>query len=126
MIGTQFTLYLEHKPGALAVVAKKLADARINIEGVSAAAMADSALVQVIVSDSKATARVLKKAKVAFTTQEVAVLTLKNRPGELARLSATLSRKGVNISYVYGTPCGDKCVLVVSAENLAKVERLWK
>ena len=126
MTRTQFTLYLQNRPGALAAVAKSLAEAKVNIEGVSAATSADVGLVQIIVSDPKATTKVLKKADVAFTTQEVAVLTLKNRPGELARLAAKLSRSGVNINYVYGTTCRDECTLVVSAQELDKIERMSK
>ena len=128
MIKTQFTLYLKNEPGALAAVAKKLGQAKVNIEGISAASSADVGLVQVIVSHPAATSRALKQANIAFTTQKVAVLTLQHQPGELARVAERLARRRLNISYMYGTACQGECdfSLVVSASNLKDLEDVWQ
>ena len=128
MIKSQFTLYLENRPGVLAAVAGKLAKAKVNIEGISAATSSDVGIVQLIVSSAAAASKVLDKAKIAYTTQKVAVLPLKNKPGELARLAGRLGRQGVNLNYLYGTACesGAESMLVVSAEDLKKLERAWK
>ena len=129
MIQTQFTLYLPNRPGVLALVTRKLAAAKVNIEGVSAATSADIGLVQIVVDNAAAAARVLKQSKISVTTQKVAVLPMRNRPGELARITSKLAAGGVNINYVYGTTCrgdsGCECGMVVSAPDLKKVERIW-
>jgi hypothetical protein len=129
MIKSQFTLYLENRPGALARAAGAIAKAKVNIEGISALASPDVGLVQIIVDNPKLTVRALKKGKISFTEQKVCVLPVKNRPGELARLASKLAGKGVNINYVYGTTCAGgcgECDLVVSAPDLRKVEKTWR
>lgn len=127
MIKTQFTLYLEQKPGALASVARKLADSGINIEGISVAGSTDVALLQIVVNEADSTARVLEELRIPFTTQRVAVLPIQDTPGELAGVAERLAARGVNIHYIYGTTPGPggECRLVVSAPDLKEVERLW-
>ena len=128
MIQTQFTLYLENKPGALAHAVKVLADHKVNIEGISAASTSDVGLVQVVLSDPKEAAVALNKCKIAYTTQQVSVLLLPNRPGVLAQVAAALAKHQVNINYIYGTSCrtGCDCAVVVSAPALEMVEKIWE
>jgi hypothetical protein len=130
MIRKQFTLYLEHKPGALAAVAARLAKAKINIDGVSAYSSADVALAQIVVDDAAKTRKVLAAAKVPFTVQDVALMTLRNEVGSLATVTAKLAEAGININYVYATGClcsGDcNCGVVISAPDLKKVEQAWR
>lgn len=130
MIKKQFTLYLENKPGTLAAVTAKLAAQHVNIEGVSVAASPDAALVQIVVSRAAATKRVLTRAKIPFTVQDVAVLPLENKPGVLAGLATRIARSGINLNYVYATSCegrdGCRSFAIISAPNLKRIEALWR
>ena len=128
MIQTQFTLYLENRPGVLAHAVKVLAEHKVNIEGISAASTSDVGLVQVVLSNPKAAAQALNKGKIAYTTQQVSVLLLPNRPGVLAEVAAALAKQEVNINYIYGTSChsGCDCAVVVSAPALEMVEKIWE
>jgi len=130
MIKRQFTLYLEHKPGELAKVTKKLADTNINIEGISVSGSTDIGLVQIVVSNAMATKKVLSKMKIAFTVQDVALLPVRNEPGALSKIIARLANYGLNINYVYATASVCKkdcdCYAIISAPNLKKVEAAWK
>ena len=130
MIKKQFTLYLENKPGELAKVTKKLADVKINIEGISVSGSTDIGLVQVVVSNSAETKKMLLKLKIAFTVQDVALLPIRNEPGALSKIVARLASYGVNINYVYATASKCKkdcdCYAIISAPNLKKVEEAWK
>jgi hypothetical protein len=130
MIKQQFTLYMENRPGVLASVSKQLADAGVNLEGISVSGTADVGLVQIITSDKETTRSVLEKSRVAFTTQEVAVLSLPNEPGQLARGLVRIAEAGVNVSYIYATACDcDRacgCFVVISAPDLKAVERAWE
>ena len=83
MIKKQVTLYLENKPGELARVTKILATKNVNIEGISVSAGIDVALVQLIADNASATGKTLKKAGVPYTTQNVAVVPLRNEAGAL-------------------------------------------
>jgi hypothetical protein len=130
MIKQQFTLYLENKPGELAKVTRLLASKRVNIEGISVSASTDIGLVQIVVDNEVTARKVLKAARLAFTTQEVALLTLRNEPGALASLVAKVSRTGTNINYVYATGCPctgtGRSYAIISAPDLAAVERVWR
>ncbi len=129
MIKTQFTLYLVNQPGELARATRAFATARINIEGISVAAGTDVSLVQIIVSNAQATRRALKKAGIPLSEQKVAVLSLVNKPGELEKVASNLAKRNVNINYLYATvpPLGPgtRGSVVISADDLNKVERSW-
>lgn len=126
MIKRQYTLYLENKPGVFAKVSKALSTDKVNIEGISVAESTDSAIFQIIVNNSAKAKKALDKAKITYTSQKVAVLELPHEPGVLAGLAAKLAKAKVNINYMYGTATDDQgvCCLVVSAENLKKVEEV--
>jgi len=129
MIKTQFTLYLENKPGALFGVTCRLAEAKINIEGLSVAGSEETGLAQLVTSDTKAAHELLKASGMPYSTDEVAVLPMRNEPGALSRGLARLSKADVNIDYLYGTAsdCCDAehCNIVISAPDLQAVEDAW-
>jgi len=129
MIKKQFTLYLPNRRGELANVTKKLANAGINIEGISVSASTDVALVQIVTSKSGKAGDILRRGRIPFTAQDVAVLPLKNRPGELYRSVEKLAEAGININYIYATACSCpqdcNCLAIVSAPDLKKVVAAW-
>lgn len=128
MLKKQFTLYLENRPGELARITRTLAREKINIEGISAYTSADVGLVQIVVSNAPRTRAVLRKADVAYTIQDVALITLPNKPGALAEITAKIAESGLNISYLYATACTSAkkshCSAVISAPNLTRVRDL--
>ena len=130
MVKTQFTLYLENRPGALFGITCTLAEAHINIEGLSVAGAEESGLAQFVTSDTEATQALLKEGQVAFSTEEVAVLSMRNEAGALTRGLARLAKAGVNIDYIYGT-CSEHsesefCNMVISAPDLQAIEDAWE
>jgi hypothetical protein len=130
MIRQQFTLYVENRPGALAHVTRKLAEAQISIEGISVSASTDVGLIQLVVDDAGRTRETLVEAGIPFTVQDIALLRLKHEPGALSRVVSVLAREGVNINYVYATAnTGGRDVdsyAVISAPDLQRVEETWK
>lgn len=129
MIKKQFTLYLENKLGVLARITTRLAQAKINIEGISVAESTDVGLVQIVVSNAEATKKILARERIAFTIQSVALVHLENKPGSLARIASKLARAGININYVYATGCDcddcKGCYAIISSPDLKKVEKVW-
>ncbi len=129
MIKTQFTLYLVNRPGELARATEAFATAQINIEGISVAERTDVSLVQVIVSNAQRARQALKKAGIPASEQKVAILALANKPGALGKLASELSRKKININYLYATAppsgSGPECSVVISSDDLKKVELSW-
>lgn len=125
MVKKQFTLYLENRPGELARVTRILADAKINVEAISAYTSIDVGLVQVVANNAEKTRAVLRKSKVAFTVQDVVVVSLPNKPGALADVTARIAESGVNINYLYATAgsggADSTCSAIISAPNLKRV-----
>ena len=132
MIKKQFTLYLENKPNTLATVMQSMAAAKINIEGMSVSESTDIALVQMVASQPDEAKRVLTESDVAFTVQNVSVISLHHVPGSLSEMVSRLSQGGVTINYIYATGCscgganGCGCYAVIGADNLERVEEFWK
>lgn len=130
MIKKQFTIYLENKPGALAMLTNALSDARVNIEGISVSGSMDVGLVQIVPANEEKTKKVLNDCGMAYTEQDVAVELLKNEHGALYEVLARLEKKGVNVNYVYATGCSGenecKCYTVISAPRLDEVVEALK
>lgn len=129
MITKQFTLYLENRPGELAGIIGKVSKGKVNIEGISLAASTDVGLVQLVTSDAAKTKKILTKAHVAFTGQDVCVITMDDEPGSLFKVVSAMAKAKLNLNYIYATggACceGGKCKVVISANNLKKVEAAW-
>jgi len=106
-----------------------MAEAKINIEGLSVAGSEDTGLAQLVTSDDAAMHELLKDTSTPYSTDEVAVLAMRNEPGALSRGLARLSKAGVNIDYIYGTASdccdADNCNIVISAPDLQAVEDAW-
>jgi len=119
---------MENRPGMLAKLTASLAKARVNIEGISVAESTDTAIVQLISSDSARTKKALKELGIPFTAQDVSVVVLDHKPGALARLADKLAEAGVNINYIYATAPAKagRCCMVISADNLKKVDMLTR
>ena len=130
MITKQFTLYLTNKPGELARIIGKVSKGKVNIDGISVAASTDVGLVQLVTSDVARTKAVLKKAGVAYTSQDVCVVTMSDKPGALFDIVSTLAKEKLNLNYVYATggDCceGGKSKVVISAPNLKRIETAWR
>jgi hypothetical protein len=130
VIKTQFTLYMRNRPGELARAIRGFAAEKVNIEGISVAQTTDLSVVQLVAGNARAARRLFKESRTAMTEQRVAVLPLDNQPGALAAAATRLARKKININYLYATspPAGSgaKSHVVISSDDLAKVEALWR
>lgn len=124
----QLTVCLSNRRGALAQLTRLLKAGRINIEALSVTETADLGLIRLVVDRPAVAVRALAKAKIACTVQPVAMVTMKDRPGVLAALTAKLAKAGIDIQYVYGSACtcGCECEsrIVISASDLKKVHTL--
>ena len=98
-MATNLTITLtEDRPGAFAAVAGALGDAGVNIDGVTEV----GGTVHLLVEEAARARQVLEAAGHAVAAErEVLVLSLPDRPGELARITHSLATAGVNLTFVY-------------------------
>lgn len=115
----QLTVSLENRPGALAGVARILADAKVNIVALLGSTSGVRGSAQLIVDDAKKAKKALDKAKTSYTEGALEQFELKNKPGALADVAEKLAKKGMNIDSAYATLSKNakKTVLLVAVSK---------
>ncbi|HUX00409.1 MAG: ACT domain-containing protein [Phycisphaerae bacterium] len=116
----QLSVTLENVSGQLERLCRVLAQAGVNIRGLSVSDATDLSTIRLLVSDPPAAQKALKQAGLAVLAQDVLVLDLEDRPGALEAIAARLGAAQVNIQYIYGS--GDrgrgKAVLVLKVDDV--------
>ncbi len=97
----QFEVYVQNKPGDVAWIAEVLSKNSVNIRGISTDLGSIRPMIRVITDDEVSARSALKMAKLEFSEREIEVISLADRPGELAKIARTLSKSGINIESLY-------------------------
>lgn len=97
----QISVFLENRPGCLFEMTKALADANIDMRGLSLAETSDFGIVRLIVDDVLGTATVLKDAGFVSSLTDVIAVAVANVPGGLSGVLAILHKAGINVEYMY-------------------------
>jgi len=104
----QLSVFLENRPGGMARICGILAEANINILALSVHDTVDHAIVRLIVEPHVKALLLLEHQGLYLLEQEVVMMKLENRPGELADLARLLARADINIAYAYCTATEDQ------------------
>ena len=99
----QLTVSLENRPGTLALMAKVLADAKVNIVALLNSTAGAQGSAQVVVDNVNKAKKALGGAGLAYTEGTLEQFEMANKPGALAELAGKLAKKGVNIDCAYAT-----------------------
>ena len=83
----QISVFLENRPGCLHEMTKVLADAKIDLRGLSLAETSDFGIVRLIVDDVTGTASTLRDAGFVASMTDVLAVEVPNVPGGLNRVS---------------------------------------
>ena len=117
----EFSVRLANRPGELARLTEALNKDGINIRTISTEPKAE--VVRIVTSDPDKTKQTLNRASLEFSERNLLVAKLDDKPGELARISRTLAKEGINIDAAYMLDRDGKRVhvaLAVSDETKAK------
>ena len=98
---TEFTVHMANRPGQLAALADRLAEAGIHVEALAAFSLGDDSMVRLMANDVDTTRRVLADAGVRFEEQPVIETVIKASPDALATMTRRLADSGVNIEAMY-------------------------
>ena len=122
---TQLSVALENVPGQLSRLCRVMAQAKVNIRGISVSDSADISTIRLIVSDPAAAKNALREAGLCFVSQEVLVVELDDRPGALEEVAARLGDAGLNVLYIYGTGdvVGGKARLVIRVDDVNRARQ---
>jgi len=101
MMAIQISVFLENKSGRLAEVTHALAGAEVNIRALSLAETIDYGVLRLIVDRPKEAKAALAEAGFTVTETEVIAVAMPDRPGGLAGIVDLVTRRGLNIEYLY-------------------------
>jgi hypothetical protein len=111
------SVLLENHPGALADLGEALGKAGINIGGLCGVPGKGKPTVHILVQDPFGARRVLDEIGIRVQgEQDVLLVDVQDRPGELGRICRKIANAGVNIDLVYFSVNG----LVIGADSLDK------
>ncbi len=125
MAAKQITVSSQNKPGSLARITGALAAKGVNISGIYASDTRGRGAVRLLVSNAAKAKAALKAAGYRASEEPTVVLSLADKPGQLARVSAKLARARVNIPYAYATVSGGgkRATIVLGVSNAAAAKR---
>ena len=114
----QLTITLSNRPGALAQMARVLADAKVNLLALLGNTTGPQGSAQVVVDDIRKAKKALEQALLLYSEGTVEEFELANKPGALADLTEKLAKKGINIDSAYASmPKGAKKAVIVIATS---------
>ena len=105
--------------GALADIAKLLADKGINLHSVAAWVDRTDAVIHLLADDNLRAADALRNARFPVKEAEVVITEPMHKPGMLRHVTERLASHGVELHYAYATaPAGqDQSLLVLSCTS---------
>lgn len=102
-IQRQLSVFMPNRPGVLAKTCSVLSDAGINILAMAVHDTVDNAVVRFLVDHPTKALLLLEQEELYVLEQEVVVMDIENRPGEITRISQVLAEADINIAYAYCT-----------------------
>ncbi|MCK5006376.1 MAG: ACT domain-containing protein [Spirochaetia bacterium] len=125
-MGVQLSVFLENKPGKLETITKILAEAGINIRGISMASEGEFGVLKMLVNDPGKAHQVLKAHHFTVSERNVVVAIIADRPGALHNLLLTLSSQKINIEDCYGIVLeeGGQAAIVLDTEQFPEAEKV--
>ena len=118
----QFTIPVQNQTGAVAEIARTLANANVNIRALLGTAQGSGGTVQLVVEDARRAKKALDEAGLSYEETTAEEIELPNKPGALAQYLEKLSSRGVNMNSIcaIASKGGKKAVVVYTAEARAK------
>lgn len=99
----QLSFSLSNRIGLLSKVSNALADAKVNIQAVCAYAMGKKAYFMLITDKNAKAKKALGKLKRNFSEEDIVLVEMPNRVGELQKVAGRVADAGIDILYMYGT-----------------------
>jgi hypothetical protein len=119
----QFSIDIKNRVGELAKVTELMAEHAINIVALACETAGSRPMIRVVTEDQASTRKALEKSGRDFSEQEILVIKLIDRPGELSKMARRLAREGINVVsiYIFGKSRGmTEIALAVDDHHKAK------
>lgn len=125
MAEKQITVWGQNRPGNLSKIASAVAARGVNITGLYASDAKGRSPVRLLVSNAARARAALRAAGFRVTEDPALVLSLPDKPGQLAKTVSKLARARVNINYAYATGSrgARRARIVLGVRNRARARR---
>jgi hypothetical protein len=122
----QISLFLENKPGRMAMVAKTLSDAGVNIRALTIAEAGDFGIIRMVVDDTEKGYKVLRDKGFTVSETDVLAVELKDVPGGLYEVANTLGMNNVNVDYAYAfvTTKAERAMLILRVDDITRAAQV--
>lgn len=119
----EFKIFIKHKPGELAKITEALAGRAVNIKAIASEANGEDASLRVVTNDINTTIKALDENGTQFEQNDILMLSLIDRPGELSKIAKILGKAKINIEsiYILGQMNGKTDVALV-VDNIEKAQ----
>jgi hypothetical protein len=118
-------IQLTNHPGDLARVAQALSRGRVNIKALAAVSSGGQAIAHIIPDDIDAARNAFQSANIRFQENEVHLVLLENKPGQLADVTNRLGDEKINLEALYVTGITDDMVEVaIVSDNPKKAKKV--
>jgi hypothetical protein len=124
----QLTVWIAGGTGELARISTSLAEAKVNVTAFSCRLGAGDSPLRLHVNQHAKARKILQDLGLRITEEEVLRITVADRPGTLAAITARLSEAGIRVEYGYGawTTKSRKADLVFAVSDLDGADRLLR
>ena len=109
----QLIFSLPNRLGLLAQVASAVSQAKVNIEAICAYEMDDKGFFMLVTDNNAKAKKVLVKMGADVEVEDVLVVGVPNKVGQLQKLAKKIADAGVDIYYAYGSPGAGKTTCLV-------------
>ena len=123
---TEFVVHLENHPGTLGKCCKALGERGVNILAFNGFSEEGKGGVRLIVDNAATAKTVLDSQRLNYKQNEVAQVSLSNRPGELGRAATQLGEAEININYTYAgiDPKTNSAVVIFGVNDVSKASTI--
>jgi hypothetical protein len=97
----QFSIEVKDRVGELARVTEALAERAINIVAIASETSREKPMIHIVTEDQDSARKALERSGRDFKEQEILVIKVLDRPGELAKVARRLAREGINVESIY-------------------------
>ena len=124
----QLSVFVENRPGSLVSVLKTLADAQIDLNGLSVADTTEFGVLRLILSDPAKGEEVLQEAGFIVKATDVLAIDVNDTPGGLFQTADMLASHSLNIEYMYafGTKKERHAMIIFKTEDNRKAADVLK
>ena len=122
-MANQFVVQLKNQPGAMAILAERLAERGVDLRAIGGGGIGDSGHVIMTTADDETTKAILDEDGYTYIEGESILTEVDDRPGGMARLARELADAGVNIyGHLFLGRWGDRAMFafVVDEPEIAR------